>query len=304
MAKTVVVVGATGGQGGSVISALLGRPGIHIRGITRNIHSPKAQTLAAKGVEMVTADLDNESTLAKAFEGASVIWAVTDFFEPFSKHGPELAMEIEHNQGVNMARAASKTTTLEHYIWSTLANPMKISNGKYLIPHFEELLKKTTFLWVTYFASNLLLPLFLPNKLESAGKYVWLQPTPPTTPVVAVGNQEKNVGIFVSAILDHPELTLPGKFVRADTESLTKGELLEIWGRVTGKPTQYVQISLDDFDSLFPQWGREMGLMLKFWEEVGEKSWSGEEGILSGNDLGVKYLEGVEEAFGHFDWNL
>ncbi|KAJ9640281.1 hypothetical protein H2199_005820 [Coniosporium tulheliwenetii] len=295
MAKTVVVVGATGGQGAR----------------------PKAQTLAAKGVEMVTADLDNESTLAKAFEGASVIWAVTDFFEPFSKHGPELAMEIEHNQGVNMARAASKTTTLEHYIWSTLANPMKISNGKYLIPHFEgknrvddfiksdqELLKKTTFLWVTYFASNLLLPLFLPNKLESAGKYVWLQPTPPTTPVVAVGNQEKNVGIFVSAILDHPELTLPGKFVRADTESLTKGELLEIWGRVTGKPTQYVQISLDDFDSLFPQWGREMGLMLKFWEEVGEKSWSGEEGILSGNDLGVKYLEGVEEAFGHFDWNL
>lgn len=87
MAKTVVVVGATGGQGGSVISALLGRPGIHIRGITRNIHSPKAQTLAAKGVEMVTADLDNESTLAKAFEVRSDL-ASFDAADPNSRAHP------------------------------------------------------------------------------------------------------------------------------------------------------------------------------------------------------------------------
>lgn len=105
---------------------------------------------------------------------------MTDFFEPFSSKGPEAAIKIETAQGINLAKAASATLTLKHYIWSTLANAGKISGGKYMIPHFvgkniiddfiksdANLFAKTTFLWNTFYASNLVFPMFKPNFLVS-----------------------------------------------------------------------------------------------------------------------------------------
>ena len=56
--KILVVFGATGNQGGSVIKSVLGDPKaaeqFKIRGITRDPSKPNAQALAAKGVETVT----------------------------------------------------------------------------------------------------------------------------------------------------------------------------------------------------------------------------------------------------------
>lgn len=109
-------------------------------------------------------------------KGATLIFAVTDFFEPFAANGPDEAMKVESAQGINLAKATSATPTLKHYIWSTLPNGKKISGGKYVVPHFEgknqidayiksdpTLLAKTTFVWVTFFASNLFFPMFTPN---------------------------------------------------------------------------------------------------------------------------------------------
>ena len=91
-------------------------------------------------------------------------------------------MEVEIKQGINLANAAVATSTLQHYVWSTLPNGMRISDGKYLIPHFDaknkiddyikinpSLLAKTTFLWVTFYASNYLFPVFTPNFNVSRG---------------------------------------------------------------------------------------------------------------------------------------
>jgi hypothetical protein len=50
-----------------------------------------------------------KESLVEAFEGASAIFAMTDFFELYAKHGPHKAIEIEQKQGENIARAASKT---------------------------------------------------------------------------------------------------------------------------------------------------------------------------------------------------
>lgn len=66
--KLVVIVGATGKQGGSVVDALLKSPESYtVRAVTRNISSSKAQSLVARGVEVVTGDLDNHNSLLKAF---------------------------------------------------------------------------------------------------------------------------------------------------------------------------------------------------------------------------------------------
>ena len=103
---------------------------------------------------------------------------MTNFAEQFARLGtdPEAAMKAEYNQGKNIADAASKTATLKHLIWSTLPNALKISNGKCPVPHFDAkakvddyiksipgLFAKTTFLCVTFYASNLKISMFTPN---------------------------------------------------------------------------------------------------------------------------------------------
>jgi hypothetical protein len=166
--KLVVVVGATGGQGGAVVTAFLNDPQWKIRGITRNPGSDKAKALAAKGVEMVKANLDDLPSLVNAFQGASVIFGLTDYYEHFFTEGHEKSMEIEYTQGTNMAKAAAGLSTLEHYLWSTLPYSSRATEGAVIVPHFEgkarvdefikqneELLQKTTFCFFTTFAYNL-----------------------------------------------------------------------------------------------------------------------------------------------------
>jgi uncharacterized protein YbjT (DUF2867 family) len=68
MSKTITVFGATGSQGGSVIEALLQDKSMKIRGVTRNVHSEAAKSLQSKGIELVTADLNDEDSLVKAIE--------------------------------------------------------------------------------------------------------------------------------------------------------------------------------------------------------------------------------------------
>jgi uncharacterized protein YbjT (DUF2867 family) len=66
--KLVVVVGATGGQGGSVINRLLTDDSYRIRGISRDPQSKKSQALAMKGVQMVRADLNDADSITAAFK--------------------------------------------------------------------------------------------------------------------------------------------------------------------------------------------------------------------------------------------
>ena len=79
--KLIVVVGATGGQGGSVITSFLKDGNWRIRGLTRNPESEKAKALSAKGVEMVKGDLGDLASLGTAFSGANVIFTIMDYYE-------------------------------------------------------------------------------------------------------------------------------------------------------------------------------------------------------------------------------
>jgi hypothetical protein len=141
------------------------------------------------------------------------------------------------------------------------------------------------------------------DKQKSSGKYIWLQPAPASTPILSIGDQTKNVGPIVLAIAKKPELTLGGKFVLATVDKFSAGEYLATWGRHTGKNTDYAEISLAEYDRLWPMWGLEMGVMMEFWGEYGDKSWTGEE-LLTKEDLGVdEKLVTVAEAFATFDWS-
>ena len=99
--KIIAVVGATGAQGGGLVRAIMHDPdgGFTARALTRNVDSPKAQELAALGAEVMAADVDDVSSLERAFNGAYGAFCVTFFWEHFSP-------EKEGQHARNMAAAA------------------------------------------------------------------------------------------------------------------------------------------------------------------------------------------------------
>jgi UDP-glucose 4-epimerase len=178
--KLIAIVGATGNQGGSVASVFLKEPGWKVRALTRNASSAKSQALASQGAEVVEADLNKPETLAAAFEGASVIFAVSDFWGLYgdpankskAKPGQPMnvwAAEYETQQLKNVIDEAAKVPGLERFILSSLSNATKWSNGKYThVYHFDskanaeeygketypDLWKKTSIYQAGYFLSN------------------------------------------------------------------------------------------------------------------------------------------------------
>lgn len=76
-APLVVVVGAAGTQGGSVIKALAeSDKAYRLRGLTRDPTKPSSLQWANQGVEMlgVTPTVENESEVLKSFEGANIVF--------------------------------------------------------------------------------------------------------------------------------------------------------------------------------------------------------------------------------------
>lgn len=84
MSKLLVIFGATGKQGGSVINSILSDSSLSstfkLRGITRDTSKPASKALSDKGVEMVSADLNDEASLENAVKGAYGVFAVTDYW--------------------------------------------------------------------------------------------------------------------------------------------------------------------------------------------------------------------------------
>ena len=158
--KLVVVVGATGNQGGSVARRFLreGPDRFRVRGLTRDPSSGPARELTALGAEVVRADLNDAGTLGAAFRGASVIFSATNYWEPFFPPGieasrarakalglgggvREYAGRVELAQGRNIADAAAATVgslDANGFIASTLSHAGRCSGGLFKkLYHFD-----------------------------------------------------------------------------------------------------------------------------------------------------------------------
>jgi NAD(P)-dependent dehydrogenase (short-subunit alcohol dehydrogenase family) len=197
MSKLIVILGATGTQGGSVVTTFLSDPSWKIRALTRNPEGSAAQTLRGKGVhEIVRASLDEPDSLLQAFKGAHTIFSVTDFWVPYYTPANDekaaaagLAKNAwvageEERQGRNVFDAAAKTEGLQRLIFSGLSNASRWSGGKYThVYHFDgkaraaeygqatypELWAKTSILQVGMYLSNqLLIPFMRPKKVSQS----------------------------------------------------------------------------------------------------------------------------------------
>lgn len=110
---TVLVIGATGNQGGATARALLDR-GFPVRALVRDTRSDKAQALQERGAELVTGDLDDAASLLAAAEGADGVFSI-----PFPDIS-NLAGDTEMTRGRNVVEAAHKAG-VSHVVHSSVA---------------------------------------------------------------------------------------------------------------------------------------------------------------------------------------
>ena len=78
--RKVLVTGASGQQGGSVMNALLAR-GHQVRALTRKPDSEWAASVASRGVEVVAGDFTDQESLVRAATGVDTIFLMTTFME-------------------------------------------------------------------------------------------------------------------------------------------------------------------------------------------------------------------------------
>lgn len=96
-------------------------------------------------------------------------------------------------------------------------------------------------------------PIFIPT----ADKYIQLNGYPANTLLRPIGDAKKNIGVFIRAIMEQPRKTLPGKYVRAHTESITSGEILQRWDEAQGKGAEYIELEPSEFNKIWPDWAEE-----------------------------------------------
>lgn len=152
--KLIVVIGATGNQGGSVARRFLQDPNFAVRALTRNPESPSSQALRELGAEVVKAELEDVASLEAAFRGANVIFSMTQYWEPFfrpdcralaTEQGiscRRYAYDVELRQGKNIAdataAAALDTLDANGFLVSTLSNAKHCSSGRFTgLYHFD-----------------------------------------------------------------------------------------------------------------------------------------------------------------------
>jgi uncharacterized protein YbjT (DUF2867 family) len=273
--KIIAVVGSTGSQGGGLVNAILNDPngGFAARAITRDPSKDKAKALAAKGAEVVKADLDDVESLKKAFAGAYGVYGVTNFWEHFSG-------EKEKAQAKNIAEAA-KAAGVKHVVWSTLEDTRKLMTPddkrmpflqeKYRVPHFDAKAEANAYfagLPVTYLVTSFYWDNFylfgLGPKKGDDGKYSW---TLPMGNAKVAGIAAEDIGTTAYGIFKADQQYI-GKTVGIVGENLTVKEMADKLGKGLGVGSvQYNAVEPDAYRGFGFPGADELGNMFQIYRD-------------------------------------
>ncbi|KAI2606667.1 putative hscarg dehydrogenase [Hypoxylon sp. NC1633] len=324
----LVVLGATGNQGGSVLQCYLSlSPSPYaLRAVTRNTSSAKAISLASQGVEVVAGDYDDPQSLDVALSGASVIFSVTDFMQAITSTSLRekaaasgvgagiYVRDYEAQQNKNIIDAAAKVSTLERFIYSSLPNMTKLSGGKYAHVYFSdskalaeeygqatypELWEKTSILYAGLYLENILGgPLICPKLNKAKDTLIASSAEPLTSYAFPWYSAVQDTGALVAALIQ----AAPGKKLTGANEWLSLEDIAKLLAQILEKRIEFVDTKLN-FDMGDPELQRAREEMFAFFLEFGYDGARVDKTIVQPGDLGVPVqLQPVREWIKKQDW--
>ena len=250
--RKILITGATGQQGGALARHLAGK-GFALRAMTRKPDGDAAKALAARGIEIVTGDLDDAGAIERAVAGVWGVFAVQNTWEA--------GVEREEEQGKRMANVA-RAKGVEHFVYSSVGSAHKATG----IPHFdnkwrvEETVRSLKFpshiiLRPVFFMENLVSPWFMQgDKLVTAMK--------PTTKLQMVAVDD--IGKVASRAFTHAT-ELRGQEIDFAGDSRTMVEAADVLSKALGRKIEFMEIPVSEVRKN----SEDFALMLEWFEKVG-----------------------------------
>jgi uncharacterized protein YbjT (DUF2867 family) len=252
---SVLVIGATGNQGGTLARLLLSR-GHRVRGLTRKPESAAARKLQALGAEIATGDMEDRGSLAHAASGMDAVFSVST---PFDAGGPE----TEARQGMNVADAA-KFSGVKHLVYSSV--PKADTHTE--IPHFESKAQVErhiqslgipwTVIGPTMFMENFLGPYFHPELLE--GRFAIALSPACKLQLICLDD----IAGLAALVLEQRERFL-GRRIDIASDERTPPEIADILARAMGRKVRYHQTPIEQVRA----WSKDMAFMFEWFDRVG-----------------------------------
>jgi uncharacterized protein YbjT (DUF2867 family) len=228
----VIVTGATGTHGGAVARGLIAA-GHRVRALVRDADSDRARRLRDAGADLVTGDLDDQASLARAFADVAAVYAVTT---PFGGGADE-----EERQGEQIIAAAQDSALP----WLVLASVAAADRAP--VPHFaskariERRLRASSVPWTviapSYFFEN------VSGVGTAIGQGTLPLAMPPDKPLHQVALA--NLGALVAAVLTRRDEHL---FQRVEVagDAPTPAEMAKALG------VAFVRLPIDDVQARSP----------------------------------------------------
>ncbi|GAB4385424.1 MAG: NmrA family NAD(P)-binding protein [Elainellaceae cyanobacterium] len=256
----ILLIGVTGGTGRKVVDGFLEQGFTNLRATTRQLdlgRSSLAQ-LQQAGVELVEADLDDQSSIPSALAGVSAVYChatAGDSAEPDPK---------EVSRARHIAQAA-KQANVQHFVYNSAGGADRQSG----IPHIEQkyqveqILKQaglpTTMLRACLFMEEFWKKYTRPSILKGSFPFS-VQPNKPLH-LISV----KDMGRVAAYVIKHPE-TYIGREIELAGDVLTPQQMAEEFSKAEGKPVTHKEVPAWIFLLLFRkslfdliQWYRNRG---------------------------------------------
>lgn len=233
--KTVLVLGATGQQGGAAAAHLLA-DGWQVRAFTRDISSKTALALTRAGAQLVSGDMGERTSLDAAMQGVYGVFSVQPpIWEPSDASTAE-----EIQLGKNVADAA-KEAGVQHFVYSSNSGADQQSRFRYFAKweieqYIQTLGLQTTILRPSGFMESYVSPFY------GIQNGTLTEATNPDVPVNCIAVDD--IGAFIMLAFKHPDIFL-GKTIEIAGDALTPPNIAAAITRATGRPINYVQIPIE-----------------------------------------------------------
>lgn len=230
--KTVLVLGATGRQGGATARHLLDKDW-QVRAMTRDPQQPAAQALSQAGAEIVRGDFDDRASLDAALQGVYGVFSV-------QAYGGSTAYG-EILQGKAIVDAA-KAAGVQHFVYTSVQSAEDLARvgGDGNKWEIEQYVRQSGLPY------TILRPcLFMDDLFD--GRYGVPDGTfsiafLPETTVGLIASED--IGAFAALAFEHPETYL-GKTLEIAGDAPTPPQIAQSISRAMGRTIPYVQMPVE-----------------------------------------------------------
>jgi uncharacterized protein YbjT (DUF2867 family) len=248
-AGPVLVIGATGNQGGAAARALAER-GWPVRAFVRDADAPAARALRATGAELVTGDLDDLASLRAALRGVhGVFLALTMMTGPTVTAAGVAGEERRGRAVADLAADAG----VGHLVYSSIAGADRSTGVSYIESkarieaHIGALGLPATVLRPVSFMENF--ASFNRPVIDEGGLTLQLALRPVTRLAMIAA---RDIGTFAAIVFDRPARFL-GASVEIAGDVLTGPEIAQVLGRAYGRPVRFRQLPIEQLRAFDPE---------------------------------------------------